>query len=144
LIVFVASTASDIVTVSTSVEQKYRARNGWRFRALLGFESGGSQALSAALNPETFTSCILFDVPVDCEQLKAAVQANKKPLSRTWLFMYSPDKGNNYSANGCAHIFLRDQELYHEYRVQEGKGGEAWMLDNLDEALSFTQRKIHR
>lgn len=144
MVVFVDSTVSDIVAVTASVEQKYRARNGWRFRGLMGVESGGSVALRAALTPEMFTSCVLFDVPLDCELLKATVQKSKKTLSRTWFFMYSPDKGNTYQANGCAHIFLRDEEVYHEYRVQEGKGGNAWMLGNLEEALNFIQRKIHR
>lgn len=140
-----AATKYNIVqTIVPDVEKKYRARAGWRFRALVGFEAGGIPALQGALIPEVFTSCVLFDTPVDCNAWKYAIQINKKQLARTWYLLYSPDKGNNYNSNGCAHTFLRDEEVYHEYRVQQGKGGTEWMLGNLKEALDFTQRKIHR
>jgi enterochelin esterase-like enzyme len=140
-----ASTKYNIVqAIVPDVESKYRARAGWRFRALIGFEAGGIPALQAALIPEVFTSCVLFDVPDDCDAWKGAIQTSKKKLERTWYMLYNPDKGNNYKSNGNAHTFLRDEEVYHEYRVQQGKGGVEWMLSNLKEALDFTQRKIHR
>jgi enterochelin esterase-like enzyme len=143
--VFVRNTVKDIATsLVPAVEKKYRARVGWRFRALVGYEAGGAIALQNALIPEVFTSCVLFDVPVDCEAWKSAIQTSKKKLERTWYMLYNPDKGNNYKSNGNAHTFLRDEEVYHEYRVQQGKGGAEWMLSNLKEALNFTQRKIHR
>lgn len=143
--VFIPATTKDIArTIVPDVEQKYRARAGWRFRALIGYEAGGRIALQNALIPEVFTSCVLFDVPIDCNAWKSAIQTSKKQLARTWYLLYSPDKGNNYNANGCAHTFLRDEEVRHEYRVQQGKGGTEWMLSNLKEALDFTQRKIHR
>lgn len=145
LTVFVGNNMKDIATsIVPAFEKKYRARAGWRFRALAGFEAGGTPALQSALVPEVFTSCVLFDAPVDCEAWKTAIGDNKKQLARTWYMLYSPDKGNNYKANGCAHTFLRDEEVYHEYRVQQGKGGMEWMLSNLEDALDFTQRKIHR
>jgi hypothetical protein len=78
--------------------------------------------LRYALTPEIFTACAIFDSPIDCEELKNAININDKVLGRTWLFMVTTDKGMNYQGNGCAHIFLRDKEIYHEYRVQEGKG----------------------
>lgn len=140
-----ASTTYNIAqSIVPDVEKKYRARAGWRFRALIGVEAGGTPALQSALIPEVFTSCVLFDTPIDCDVLKNAIQTNKKQLARTWFMLYSPDKGNNYKTNGCAHTFLRDEDVYHEYRVQQGKGGAEWMLDNLKEAFDFTQRKIHR
>lgn len=143
--VFVSNQVTNIATsLVSAVEKKYRARTGWRFRALIGYEAGGATALQNALNPEIFTSCVLFDVPIDCDAWKSAIQTNKKQLTRTWYMLYNPDKGNNYKTNGCAHTFLRDEEVYHEYRVQQGTGGSDWMLGNLKEALNFTQRKIHR
>jgi enterochelin esterase-like enzyme len=143
--VFIPASTKDIArAIVPDVEEKYRARAGWRFRALIGFEAGGIPALQDALIPEMFTSCVLFDAPIDCDSWRSAIQANKKQLARTWYLLYSPDKGNNYKTNGCAHTFLRDEEVHHEYRVQQGKGGQEWMLSNLKEALDFTQRKIHR
>lgn len=143
--IYVSAGMKDIATsLVPAVEEKYRARAGWRFRALVGYEAGGTPALQNALIPEVFTSCVLFDVPVDCDAWKSAIEKNKKQLARTWYMLFSPDKGNNYKSNGNAHTFLRDEEVYHEYRVQQGKGGTEWMLGNLKEALDFTQRKIHR
>ncbi len=143
--VFLNAATKDITSsLVPVVEKKYRARNGWRFRALVGFESGGVPALQSALIPEVFTSCVLFDTKHNCDALKSEFQKNKKQLARTWLMLYSSDKGDAYQENGCAHIFLRDEEVYHEYRVQQGAGGEEWMLSNLKETLDFLQRKIHR
>lgn len=133
-----------ITTIFPKMEKEYRARTGFRFRALVGFAEGGIAALRYALTPETFTSCVILDSPVECEELKIAVYGNDKVLGRTWLFMVTTDKSMNYRGNGCAHAFLRDKEIYHEYRVQEGKGGTTWFVSNLTEALNFTQRKIHR
>jgi enterochelin esterase-like enzyme len=143
--VYVSNSMKDIATsLVPAIEKKYRARAGWRFRALIGYEAAGATALQNALIPEVFTSCVLFDVPVDGDAWKSALQTSKKKLERTWYMFYNPDKGNNYKSNGNAHTFLRDEEVYHEYRVQQGKGGPEWMLSNLKEALNFTQRKIHR
>lgn len=133
-----------ITTIIPAMEKDYRARVGFRFRALIGFEKGGSTALRYALNPEVFTSCAIFDAPIDCEGWQKAVSTNKKPLARTWFFINTTDKSANYQSNGCAHMFLRDEDIYHEYRVQAGKGGNSWFVNGLTEALDFTQRKIHR
>lgn len=146
-VILIFSKASEenlLSTVIPSVEKEYRARIGFRFRALIGFENGGAAALRYALTPETFTSCAIFDSPIDCDLLKKAYSENEKVLSRTWLFVSTTDKSLNYQSNGCAHVFLRDKNIYHEYRVQEGMGGEAWFVNELQEALNFTQRKIHR
>ena len=133
-----------ITTIIPKMEKDYRARTGFRFRALIGFEKGGITALRYALIPEAFTSCVVFDAPLDCDLLKKARNENDKVFSRTWLFMATTDKSLNYQSNGCAHMYLRDQKVYHEYRVQEGMGGMTWFVNNLTEALNFTQRKIHR
>lgn len=134
----------DPSVVTTEVERKYRARSGYRFRSLIGIGQQGSAAFTAALTPEAFTSCVLFDAPLDCERLQSALRENKKSLTRTWFFINTTDKSVNYVNNGCIHMVLRDEEVYHEYRVQEGSGGTAWIRQNLKEVFDFTQRKIHR
>lgn len=145
IVVFLKANEDALTTsIIPSMEKNYRARTGFRFRALIGFEEGGTTALRYAVTPETFTSCAIFDSPIDCEELKNAVNGNDKVLGRTWLFMITTDKSMNYQGNGCAHVFLRDKEIYHEYRVQEGKGGNDWFIKGLPEVLNFTQRKIHR
>ncbi len=145
IVIFLKESEQELITsIIPTIEKEYRARSGFRFRALVGFEKGGVTALRYALTLETFTSCAIFDSPIDCDILKKAVAENKKILSRTWLFISTTDKSQNYQSNGCAHIFLRDEEIYHEYRVQEGTGGDKWFEGGLTEALNFTQRKIHR
>lgn len=143
--VFISKDVQDVTaTVVSAVEKKYRARSGWRFRSLIGFEGGGTTALENALTPETFTSCILFDSPIDVKALTETVKSNKKMFNRTWLMLVTTDKSKHYQANGSAHVLLREEDVYHEYRVQQGTGGSEWLLGNLKEALDFTQRKIHR
>lgn len=142
--VFISSSKDIIAEILPAVEKKYRTRNAWRFRSLIGFEEGGLAALRGALVPETFTSCVLFDSPIDCDAWKNAIATNKKKLERTWVMVYTTDKSKNYNSSGCAHTFLRDEWVHHEYRVEEGAGGPDWFISNLKEALDFTQRKIHR
>jgi enterochelin esterase-like enzyme len=134
----------DISVVTANVESKFRARVGYRFRSLIGIGQQGGAAFTAALTPEVFTSCVLFDVPLDCDLLQNALRDNKKSLAKTWFFINTTDKSVNYKNNGCAHIALRGEYVYHEYRVQEGNADAAWFRQNLKEAFDFTQRKIHR
>ncbi|HNP17134.1 MAG TPA: alpha/beta hydrolase-fold protein [Fulvivirga sp.] len=143
--IFLKEDQKDLITsIIPSVEKEYRARSGYRFRALIGFEKGGVAALKYALTPLTFTSCALFDSPIDNEGLKQAISQGKKELGRTWLYIATVDKSKNYQTNGNAHLLLRDEDIYHEYRVQEGLGGIDWFINDLTEVLNFTQRKIHR
>lgn len=133
-----------ISSIIPHLEKEYRAREGFRFRALIGFEKGGLTALHYSFMPETFTSVSVFDAPFNCDTIRSVVAENKKIFSRTWLMLITTDKSINYEAYGCTHILLRDEDIYHEYRVQEGSGGWKWFINGLPEALTFTQRKIHR
>lgn len=145
IVTFINENEEELISsIIPTIEKEYRARSGFRFRALVGLEKGGVMALRYALTLETFTSCALLDSPFECDTIQKAVNDNKKILTRTWLFIATADKSMNYQGNGCAHIFLRDKDIYHEYRVQEGNGGQDWFLKGLPEVLSFTQRKIHR
>ena len=132
-------------TLIPAMENEHRARNGFRFRALLGFETGGKTALHYAMNPEQFTSCVLFDSDDDFESFREKFNAvGAKALERTWFYMDTPDKGNYYAFNGKLHMLFREKNFYHEYRVSEGKGGFEWSLNRLHEAMIFTGNKIHR
>jgi enterochelin esterase-like enzyme len=128
-----------------AMENEHRARKGFRFRALLGFESGGKAALHYVMNPEQFTSCVLFDANDDFESFREKFNAvGPKPMERTWFYIDTPDKGNYYAFNGKLHMLFREKNFYHEYRVSEGKGGFEWLLSGLHEAMIFTANKIHR
>ncbi|MDP3313119.1 alpha/beta hydrolase-fold protein [Lutibacter sp.] len=144
IIIFINEKVDIINTIIPSVEKEYRVRTGYRFRALIGFEEGGTTALENALQPEKFTSCVLFDSPIDNDLLKKAIDKNKKQLKRTWFFISTTDKSVNYQTNGNAHLLLREEDVYHEYRVGEGTGESLWFLNNLKETLTFTQQKMHR
>ncbi|MBX2966710.1 MAG: esterase family protein [Cyclobacteriaceae bacterium] len=143
--VFINGTVQDVMnSVIPEVEKNYRARAGCRFRALLGTGQAGTTAFRLALNPEMFTACVLLNVPLDCQALANGLASNKKALARTWLYIKTTDTSANYKSNGCAHITLREEDVYHEYRVSGGQANTEWALRSLNEALDFTQRKIHR
>ncbi len=145
IVIFLKEDQKDLITtIIPTVEKEYRARSGYRFRALIAFEKGGVETLKYALTPLTFTSCALFDSSIEYELLAQAISNGKKELERTWFYIATVDKSKNYLTNGNAHLLLRDEEIYHEYRVQEGLGGVDWFINNLTEVLNFTQRKIHR
>lgn len=145
LLVFLKENETSLMdTVIPEMESQFNARSGYRFRALIGFEKGGVAAFGNALLPETFTSCVLFNSPVDTTMLKAAMTANKSAMKRTWLWISTTDTDMNYHTNGMAHILLREEDVYHEYRVVEG--GREMQVGNsrLTEAFHFTSEKIHR
>ncbi|MCE7863974.1 MAG: hypothetical protein DYG99_10575 [Bacteroidetes bacterium CHB5] len=145
IVVFLKENETGLInSIIPLIEKDYRARSGFRFRALIGLELGGETALRNALMPETFTSCAVFNSAVDCGAIEKAIVENKKAMARTWLSITTTDRSANFRSNGCAHMLLRDMDIYHEYRVQEGNGGSAWFLSELKETLNFTQRKIHR
>lgn len=132
-------------SIIPAMEKDHKARSGFRFRALMGFEGGGKTALEYALNPEQFTACAIFDASSDFESFSKTFSAlGPKALERTWFYIDNPDKGPNYFFNGNLHMLFRNKNFYHEYRVSEGAGGFSWLLQGFEDALNFTVNKIHR
>jgi enterochelin esterase-like enzyme len=132
-------------SIIPAMEKDHKARPGFRFRALMGFEGGGKTALEYAMNPEQFTACAIFDASSDFEGFSKTFSAvGPKALERTWFYIDSPDKGPNYFFNGNLHMLFREKNFYHEYRVSEGAGGFSWLLQGFEDALNFTVNKIHR
>lgn len=124
---------------------EFKARDGYRYRAIIGIENGAENALIHAMNPMQFTSCAIFNASGNYDSINdVLITTAPKSLERTWFFIDSPDKGPNYSFNGKMHMLFRKKNIYHEYRVREGEGGFPWLLNGLEEALFFTANKIHR
>jgi len=145
LLVFLKENETNLVdSIIPQLESHYGARMGYRFRALIGFEEGGVAALKNALVPETFTSCVLFDAPITTDLLKEAITANKTAFKRTWFLISNTDTDMDYETNGITHMLLRDEDIYHEYRVVEGGRSVQVSNDRLKEAFQFTSEKIHR
>ncbi len=144
LIFLKQANASLVEQIIPQIEADYSARNGFRFRALIGFEEGGVPALQNALIKETFTSVVLFDAPVDVDSIKEAIAAGKPAFKRTWMLINTTDTDMDYETNGMAHILLREEDIYHEYRVEEGGRSVQVSNDRLKEAFQFTSDKIHR
>ncbi len=145
LLVFLKENETNLIdSIIPELESYYNARSGYRFRALFGFEEGGVSAMKNAVVPETFTSCVLFDAPVDTFLLQEAISTNKSAFKRTWFLISNTDTDMDYETNGMAHILLRDEDIYHEYRVVEGGRSVQISNDRLKEAFQFTSEKIHR
>lgn len=145
LMVFLKDQAANLFDgVISEIESSFGARSGFRFRALIGLEEGGVAAMKNAMQPEVFTSCVLFEASVDTSLIRNAIARNKSALKRTWLLMINTDTGEHYESNGMAHILLRDEDVYHEYRVVEGGREDQLMISRWEEALKFTSEKIHR
>ncbi|MCP9750963.1 alpha/beta hydrolase-fold protein [Ferruginibacter sp. HRS2-29] len=126
------------------MEEKYRARPGFRFRSLLLYGNGG-QALPYALKTEQFTSCATIDASFDMGIFqKQASDITRKSLERTWYFFSTTDKSANSHVNGDLHMLFKRKEIYHEYRVGETPGTTADMTPLLTEIFQFTVKKIHR
>ena len=145
ILIFLEENSPSLVEqIIPQIEADFNARNGYRFRAIIGFEECGEAALQNALIKETFTSCVLFGAPVDINMLKQAISIDKSAFKRTWLLISNTDTDLDYVSNGMAHILLRDEDIYHEYRVVEGGRSVQVSNERLKEAFQFTSEKIHR
>jgi len=143
--VFAGENDSPVTQIYPLLEEKYRARNGYRFRAIIGYGEKGGEAMNYTLDSLQFTACSLLDTKTDVKYLDSAVkEKNHEVIEHTWFYIAVPDRSRFYRENGFAHIILREQDIYHEYRVTEGEDGFEWFLTVLPEALEFTQKKIHR
>lgn len=124
-------------------KEKYRIRDDPRFQSIIGFKKGGAIALDYAIQTTDFTSCAIYDAPINIEVFKSLNEAKIKSLKRNWFFISTTDKSLNYKSNGLMHIILKEKEIYHEYRVSQGEGHINWFLKELPGALDFSQKKIH-
>jgi enterochelin esterase-like enzyme len=128
----------------TNFEKDYRIREGFRFRALMGFSGSGATCLNEAFKPEKYAACVLFNSELaskEIEQIIAGIEAKK--VKRTWLYFAAADKALNFQGNGTLHILLREKEVYHEYRVCEGIGQFEELSGLIIESLFFIAKKFH-
>ncbi len=130
-------------SIIKEAKAKYRIRDGRRFQSIIGFDSSGAKALDYALKTADFTSCVVFNAPIDTETLNTRSDSQIEELKRNWFFISTTDKSKNYKSNGLAHIMMKAKNIYHEYRVDQGESTINWFLKELPNALDFTQKKIH-
>jgi len=145
LLVFLndAETLSD-TSFFRKMEQELRIREGARFRSVIGSEESAGSILNTGLQPGKVASCVLLNAILDnTEMEKALTCLSKKDLERTWFYIAVPDKGTGYRENGVLHMEFRDREIYHEYRVSEGEGGQEWLQSCMPQVLLFIAKKIH-
>ncbi len=127
------------------IERRMRIRKGYRLRAIAGFEAGAPVALSMAINPEQFGTCLLSDAFVTNDLITGVLTfLNSESMKRTSVFIEAPDRGIYAEGNGNAHMLLRDQDVQHEYRVREGEGGFEWFMKGLPEMIRFTSKRFHK
>jgi enterochelin esterase-like enzyme len=146
LVVFLpGNIVSGFTTILAGLEQELRIRQGYRFRAIAGYQGVGQEVCDIAINREQFSSCILADAFLQKDSISDLLSAMKpEALKRTPFYIDAPDKGMFYEGNGNMHMILRDMELKHEYRVREGGGGYDWMIGGLEEMLEFAAVNFHR
>ncbi len=130
--------------IISTIETDFNARVGYRFRALVGVGDGGVAAMQNALIPDIFTACVLFNSPIDTALLKNTFINDRGLLKKMWLYISTTDADMEYNTNGMAHILLREEDIYHEYRVFDSEQDDVISDDRLSEAFQFLSAKIHR
>jgi enterochelin esterase-like enzyme len=131
-------------SIISKIQEKYRIREGPRFQAIIGFKEGGAKALQYAVTTNNFTACAAYDSPIDIQIFNSLLNENDtNSLKSMWFFISTTDKSQHYKSNGLTHIILKEKEIYHEYRVDEGYGDIHWFLNKLPTVLDFMQNKIH-
>ncbi len=126
------------------LENNYRARNGYRFRSLMVVGRAG-EVLKQILKTEQFSTCILMDPSQSMESFESVInELPRKAMERTWFFVGTSDKSIHYQTSETIRTLLREKELYHEYRVMGNKGKDDWKVQFIDEAFSYTLKRMHR
>lgn len=145
IIVFLSDTEKQLEEVIIpEMEQRYRARPGFRYRSLFAIGKG-AWALTYALIPERYTSCTIMDPSLEADYFrKLTSQLQAKKIERTWFFFGTSDKTPFYRTSGDLHLLFKDKDIYHEYRVMQGDDTNAWKTLFLEEAFRFTMKKMHR
>ena len=62
---------TSLESIILNAKKNYRIRDGRRFQSLIGFKEGGTKAMNYLMKNNDFTSCAIFDSPVDIEVLKS-------------------------------------------------------------------------
>jgi len=145
MMVFINKNESTLLeNIVPFLEKNYRARSGYRFRSLMVVGKAG-ETLKQVLKPEQFATCILMDPSQPTESFKSVInEIAPKSMEKTWFFVGTSDKSNNYQTSETIRKLLREKEIYHEYRVMGNKGKDDWKVQFLDEAFSYTLKRMHR
>ncbi|MDP2722215.1 MAG: alpha/beta hydrolase-fold protein [Bacteroidales bacterium] len=146
ILVFLPDNAVDqIKNTIPLLEDKWRIREGFRMRALVGYQSEGLKALDAVINQVQFRMFAILDGFITQDIIMdLLINMNAKSMERTSIFIEAPDKGKFYQGNGNLHMMLRDMNIKHEYRVKEGFGGFEWTLAGLEEVFEFASTSFHK
>lgn len=146
MLVFLSGNAlNQIQRALPELEEQLRIRKGYRFRALAGYQAEANTVCNTAINQEKFSCYILADGFLSKDSIAGSLAAMKpKALERTSFFILAPDKGEYCEGNGNAHMLFRDNEIQHEYRVLEGKGGFELLQSVWPEILAFTSKRFHK
>ncbi len=130
--------------IAPFLEKNYRARSGYRFRSLMVVGSSG-ESLRQLLQPEQFATCVLMDPTNTVESYSSVInELEPKSMNRTWFFVGTSDKSNNYETSETIRQLLREKKIYHEYRVMGSKDKDDWKVQFLDEAFTYTLKRMHR
>jgi hypothetical protein len=127
------------------LEEKFRIRKGYRFRAIAGFQGGSQNAFLMATGVDRFSACILMDAFISSGQVNERFgQPDQEARNGTSFFIAAPDKGQFCEGNGTLHMLLRDRDSSHEYRVTEGSGGFEWAMKELPGIVVYTAKRFHK
>ncbi len=145
LLVFLGSMTDDQIKTSIPLlESQFRIRQGFRMRAIVGYQAEALGVLNLAFFQEQFRLCATVDGFMSKSSIVNLLEdIDSDHIKRTSFCFVAPDKGSYFEGNGELHMMLRDKEVKHEYRVKEGDGGFEWVLAGLDEIIEFASRSFH-
>ncbi len=146
LLVFIGETDGTLNAMFvTAVENEFRVRKNFRFRAIIGLESGAEVTLLQAIATGQFGFGATINGNANMDLIQASIsKADLRELEKTWFYFEAPDKGANYDFNGKLHMQFREKKIYHEYRVSQGSGDFAWTLRAIESALSYATKKFYK
>ncbi len=127
------------------IEEKYRVREDFRFKALLSYKDSVVVNSLSQIEKEMLRVLIFSNAAITTGHAQEWGLLDKKNVfDRTLLYLSQPSEGSFYKGYADSHVLLRDLEVSHEYRVREGEGTLNGFLQEFSEILNFTFEGYHK
>jgi hypothetical protein len=127
------------------LKDRYRIREGYKFRSIIAMGSDGYEALKCITGAMRFNTLIMINNPVTRKQVEQVItDENLENLKKTRIFIENNDNSAFTEGIGMLHVLLREYDISHEYRVREENKEEGPLKQYIKESIEYAAGNFHR
>lgn len=127
------------------LKDRYRVREGYKFRSIMAIGSDGYEALKCITGAMRFNTLIMINNSITRKQVEQVItDENLENLKKTRIFIENIDNSAFAEGIGILHILLRENDISHEYRVREENKEEGPLKQYIKESIEYAAGNFHR